>query len=940
MRLSKLEVGAVVEDPIAFTELRMVFENPEPKALKGELEIELPPGAQVTRFATKEKKGWREAEVVERSAPPARPSLKVPSKPSLGDGVDGRVFRATIPRIEGRARQEVVLSYSQAFAEAGEEYRVRLAGLGKVGKLDADILVTDTYDDPTTSKDERGKQRVVELDDAGRAPRKDLVIQLPRERRTGVRNGKMVVARVNPLSHDHPDPVHGITLLFDTSASRAVGFDRQVDRVGELLESVEGFVGGHVPLRILAFDQAFRVVYEGRLGSFEATDLEELRQRKALGASNLRAAIDYVGQHRGMGYNRVILVSDGVATAGQIERSKLEDAVKGLADAGVVRFDVVTEADPSNPELLTRLARALKRPGLVLDAADDPDELTRRLARTVTDNVRIDVPGARWHYPEQLDGVQSSDEVLVYAQVEADEELEIRCSSAHDKDLVRRVPLTLVEPKLVEHAWMGGKVAFLADGLKHSGGQPLADRRKAWERIVKLSTEHRVLNEWTTLQVARKEDAANTDSDILVGGPLGVQILRRDVVMDESADRPVMVPRLPKETLGVDQLLLLAEADPEAATVELAKPAVLPGAAASDPEQEQRDILDTLHAKVQHRLPVPKSDVGAPPPAVVRSKLGGSEGLGPIRKPADAYSGNLLAVMNLLSWGRVDEATQMATAWREAEPGNVMALVALGESLEANDAFLDASRVYGSIIDLFPDRADMRRFAGQRLERLGPVGTNLALDTYQRAREQHPDQPSSHRLYSFALLRAGEPERAFDVMARALAYGYREEDYGPVEKIIREDLGLIGASWIKQRPADRPKVMRRLRQLGAPLEARPSLRFILTWETSGNDVDLHVRDQDGHHAFYESPVLDSGGMLYGDVKEGFGPEAFTISGEPLGYPYGFQVHYYARGPLGYGMGKLEIIEHDGDGLLKFDERPFVVTKDRAYVDLGLLGGPL
>ena len=38
--------------------------------------------------------------------------------------------------------------------------------------------------------------------------------------------------------------------------------------------------------------------------------------------------------------------------------------------------------------------------------------------------------------------------------------------------------------------------------------------------------------------------------------------------------------------------------------------------------------------------------------------------------------------------------------------------------------------------------------------------------------------------------------------------------------------------------------------------------------------------------------------------------------------------------MGYGMGKLEIIEHDGKGGLTFEERPFVVMRDRAFVDLG------
>jgi hypothetical protein len=42
--------------------------------------------------------------------------------------------------------------------------------------------------------------------------------------------------------------------------------------------------------------------------------------------------------------------------------------------------------------------------------------------------------------------------------------------------------------------------------------------------------------------------------------------------------------------------------------------------------------------------------------------------------------------------------------------------------------------------------------------------------------------------------------------------------------------------------------------------------------------------------------------------------------------------------MGYGMGKLQVIEHDGKGGLKFEERPFVVMEDGAYLDLGTVAG--
>src|SRR5205823_14390069 len=118
---------------------------------------------------------------------------------------------------------------------------------------------------------------------------------------------------------------------------------------------------------------------------------------------------------------------------------------------------------------------------------------------------------------------------------------------------------------------------------------------------------------------------------------------------------------------------------------------------------------------------------------------------------------------------------------------------------------------------------------------------------------------------------------------------------------------------------------------GGALEDAPSLRFVLNWETDANDVDLHITDGAGAHAYFRSRTLPSGGELYADVTTGYGPECFTIRVPPKArqYPYHLQAHYYAIGPMGAGMGKLEIIEHDGKGHLRFEERPFVVMVNQA-----------
>ncbi|MCA9677070.1 MAG: hypothetical protein KC464_18730, partial [Myxococcales bacterium] len=240
--------------------------------------------------------------------------------------------------------------------------------------------------------------------------------------------------------------------------------------------------------------------------------------------------------------------------------------------------------------------------------------------------------------------------------------------------------------------------------------------------------------------------------------------------------------------------------------------------------------------------------------------------------------------------------------------------------------------------DLFPARADLRRFAGERLDRLAVAGAAdagaLAIDTYQRAVEQRPDHLTGHRVLAYALVRAGRLGDAFAAVERGLTQAYPDGRFREGERVLREDLGMIGAAWQRAEPRRKAEIARRLKAAHATLDRAPSLRFVLTWETDANDVDFHIRDRQHGHAYYEHPELASGGALYADITDGYGPECFTIPGPPKAAPYHLSIHYYSRGPMGYGMGKLEVVRHDGKGGLTFEERPFVVMVDQAFVDLG------
>ena len=68
LRIVSFQARAVVEDPLAFTELRLTFRNPQNRQIEGNFEITLPPGAAISRFAMRQGDHWQEGEVVELQA--------------------------------------------------------------------------------------------------------------------------------------------------------------------------------------------------------------------------------------------------------------------------------------------------------------------------------------------------------------------------------------------------------------------------------------------------------------------------------------------------------------------------------------------------------------------------------------------------------------------------------------------------------------------------------------------------------------------------------------------------------------------------------------------------------------------------------------------------------------------------------------------------------
>lgn len=994
LELVSLSAHAVVEDPLAFTEVHLVFRNPESRVREGRFRITLPSGATISRFAMRMGDRWQEGEVVEQQA--ARVAyedfLHRRQDPALLEAEAGNEFSARVFPIPPNATKELIVSYSQELRATGEPYRLPLAGLPRLGTLSIRALVgkasgPSASPAPSSLGGRRSQYDVVEVDKRDFKPDRDFEVAHDGARgRLGLRNENLVVARVVPLAETTKrDDLGALFVLIDTSASRALGLAEQVTAFEGLMTELRKT--GDPAISVAAFDQEVQPLYAGKASGMGRLVRERILQRGALGASNFDRALEWLASAaKSEKRNRVLLVTDGVATAGETSAEKLRARVKALGDAGVERLDVLAVGGIREDAVLARLVTAgLARDGVVLDGTQAPALSAGRLTRATRSGLKVEIDGAGWVWPSTLDGVQAGDETLVYADLPAGKPFRLKVGG---RSLSLAGTLAPVERPLLERAWVRARIARLLEMRDTPEKFPGLDRDMSEalrKQAIELSVRFRVLCPYTSLLVLETEqDYARFGierralADILTVGSGGVVLARRtdfpllspfpsegqvaaevDNLLEGEAprfavhaDRKELAKGRREEPLaGVGGVGAMAGsgaprgqamADSRSATSSLAliapepaapSPPAPPGRAFASPT-EARPSLKRGASRPTTRIP------GALEPDADSAFPRGSQPMEPVHTPrVPSVVGALKEIMDLIRRGDPRAALSQAMAWRARDAGDVLALVALGECWEALGTTTQAARAYGSIIDLFPGRADMRRFAGERLERVrGAAALGLAVDTYRKAVEQRPDHPAGHRLLGFALLKQGHPREAFEAIAVGARRSYPAGRFRGVERILAEDLGLAAAAWIHADPAHADDIRVRLERAGGTAETAPSIRFVLNWETDANDVDFHIHDGQGGHAFYSAPRLPSGGELYADVTTGYGPECFTIRNSPgaRAFPYRLQAHYYSRGPMGYGMGKLQVIEHDGRGGLRFDERPFVIMEDGAFVDLGTM----
>ncbi|HSK04476.1 MAG TPA: VIT domain-containing protein, partial [Kofleriaceae bacterium] len=488
--MTRIDARAVLQGPLAFTELHLYFHNPEDRVREGRFQIALPPRAAVSRFAMKDDQGrWMEAEVVEKMA--ARRAyedfLHRRQDPALLEKGAGNQFTARVFPIPARGDKHLVLSFSQELP--GERYVLPLRGLPKVDRVDVRLAMLGAG----------GRRTEQVLSEQGWQPDRDFVSEAP-VAAEAVAAGPLVAAQLavtDPSGALPPaDVPAGITLLVDTSASRSLGFGGAIRTTSLLVEALRKRHGGRLPLTVLAFDQTTQPIFRGRAADWSRTHEGMLAARGAAGASDLGQALAAIEASGADAQPRLVLVTDGVVTAGA-GAAELAAAARRLAR--VERIDVLLAGGIRDDELAATLARASSRPGAVLDLDRGVEDAVAALGERMLTDVAIEVPGAAWSYPRRIASARAGTRVMVYARLPAAAQALTATVNGHR----RTVAVAAGAPALVGRAIAAAEIGELEGRL---AAAPLKDAAALRAEIARRSVAARVVSSQTALLVLESEE--------------------------------------------------------------------------------------------------------------------------------------------------------------------------------------------------------------------------------------------------------------------------------------------------------------------------------------------------------------------------------------------------------------------------------------------------
>jgi Ca-activated chloride channel family protein len=246
------------------------------------------------------------------------------------------------------------------------------------------------------------------------------------------------------------------------------------------------------------------------------------------------------------------------------------------------------------------------------------------------------------------------------------------------------------------------------------------------------------------------------------------------------------------------------------------------------------------------------------------------------RETLDAVAAKMAAIAS------VDERLRYYLAAR-AKFGGDKAFHVQTATLFRDDAPQLAVRILSELAESYPDDSALLRILARILD--GWNERELARSLLQHALEVAASERQTWRELVLLEARLGNHD-AIDAIASAVA---------GTDPLLREAIESETAPLLARWRALAPGTSHDLRYDG-----EDALQVDVMWDTNYSDVDLHVTEPGGETVMHSHRESAQGGLLHDDIRDGYGPEIYTIRRAARG-PYQIAVDYFTADETDVGI---------------------------------------
>ena len=868
--LESVTVQTDIRGSLAMTAVDMVFYNPNPRILEGELQFPLLDGQRVVGLAMDLNGKLREAVPVDKSRGQAvfEEVTRARIDPALLQVTAGNNYKMRVYPIPARGHKRVVIRYAETLSASGGQrfYRLPLEYAVTLASLELMVQVSDAS--PKTLRSPAGLGELAfhhtgsfftaRVSRRQFAPRGLLELAVP------------VTARPQVYTQS----ISGETYFYAELPVPTIAMPRPLPKVIGLVWDSSGSGAGRDHERELALLDAYfrrarnaevRLVLlrekSERAASFRVRDGNWHELRAALrqvvydGATNLGSL-----SAPGPEVEECLLFSDGISNFG--------DRRAPIPGVPVYTVSSGTRTDPA---LLRHLAR--RSGGRHVDLlAHSPADAARLLLDRVPRIVALTAEGA-------------SD--LVTASAHPEHGRVLVAGRMHDASA------TL-------------SVAMERTGSRHSPLRVSVGRQTPSSPYAAFM--------WASMQVAELDGEywLNRDAIRRIGKTFGVVTRETSLIVLDRIEDYVRFDIRPPEELVPEYERLLATRQQRISTDKrnqierVAKlfaakqvwwertypkddrPAQIskqvgPGARDERPSLDAAGRAGVLSAPRPAAAPVPRREDAA---RMAETRASGEASSAP---PASIQLRRWTPDAPYIKRFSAAEAGELYSIYLEERGGYPGSTAFV---LDAADQMLDKGqtelglRVLSNLAEMDLENRHILRVLGYRLLQAGQP--RLALPIFERVLELSPEEPQSYRDLGLAHAADHQFQKAVDTLYEVAQRPWHGR-FPEIELIALAELNAIAAEAARSgKPVDLSRVDPRLRQ-----NLTLDIRVVATWDADNTDIDLWVTDPNGEKAFYGHRYTYQGGRMSPDYTGGYGPEEFSLRHAKPGR-YVVQVNFYGH----------------------------------------------